>query len=105
MTLKELQAKHDELQASLAEFQALEDDSITAEMLETVQAQAEEFETVKADLKAMLDPQTVKEKKITPAEGITFDAPYYDLEGKVVWGATAMMLSEFVTLTKSIYGQ
>jgi len=52
MTLKELQAKHDELQASLAEFQALEDDSITAEMLETVQAQAEEFETVKADLKA-----------------------------------------------------
>ena len=60
---------------------------------------------VKADLKAMLDPQTVKEKEITPAEGITFDAPYYDLDGKVVWGATAMMLSEFVTLTKSIYGQ
>ena len=60
---------------------------------------------VKADLEAMLDPQTVKEKEITPAEGITFDAPYYDLDGKVVWGATAMMLSEFVTLTKSIYGQ
>lgn len=60
---------------------------------------------VKADLKVMLDPQTIKEKKITPAEGITFDAPYYDLNGKVVWGATAMMLSEFVTLTKSIYDQ
>ncbi|MDW3191667.1 MAG: CoA pyrophosphatase [Cytophagales bacterium] len=60
---------------------------------------------VKADLEAMLDPQTVKEKEITPAEGITFDAPYYDLDGKVVWGATAMMLSEFVTLTKNIYGQ
>lgn len=60
---------------------------------------------VKADLVTMIDPHTVKEKKITPAEGITFDAPYYDLDGKVVWGATAMMLSEFVTLTKRIYGQ
>ena len=60
---------------------------------------------VKADLKTMINPQTIKEKEITPAEGITFDAPYYDLSGKVVWGATAMMLSEFVTLTKRIYGQ
>ncbi len=60
---------------------------------------------VKADLKTMIDPQTIKEKEITPAEGITFDAPYYDLSGAVVWGATAMMLSEFVTLTKRIYGQ
>lgn len=26
--------------------------------------------------------------------------PYFDVEGKVVWGATAMMLNEFVTLLK-----
>ena len=60
---------------------------------------------VQADIQTMIDPQTIKEKQITPAEGITFDAPYYDLSGTVVWGATAMMLSEFVTLTKRIYGQ
>ena len=26
--------------------------------------------------------------------------PYFDVQGKVVWGATAMMLNEFVTLLK-----
>ncbi len=60
---------------------------------------------VNADLNMMIDPHTTKEKAITPSEGITFDAPYYDLNGNVVWGATAMMLSEFVTLTRRIYGK
>ena len=60
---------------------------------------------LRANLEEIIDPQTIKEKEITPAEGITFEAPYYDLQGHVVWGATAMMLSEFVTLTKRIYGQ
>ena len=26
------------------------------------------------------------------------DVPYFDVNGKTVWGATAMMLSEFVAL-------
>lgn len=42
---------------------------------------------------ALLDDMT---KKTTQMQfrGTTFDVPYYDVEGHVVWGATAGMLSE-----------
>lgn len=86
-------------------FQILPVVAYAREYPEFVPDEREVAGVVKADLKTMIDPQTIKEKEITPAEGITFDAPYYDLAGNVVWGATAMMLSEFVTLTKRIYGQ
>lgn len=33
-------------------------------------------------------------KEITPREGVTFHSPYYNVQGKTVWGATAMMISE-----------
>ena len=36
----------------------------------------------------------IKEKKIKNALGFNLMAPYYDLDGKVLWGATAMMVSE-----------
>lgn len=84
-------------------FQVLPVVAYAKEFPQFVPDEREVAGVVIADLSAMIDPHTVKEKKITPAEGITFDAPYYDLNGQVVWGATAMMLSEFVTLTKSIY--
>jgi len=29
-------------------------------------------------------------------------SPYYDIGGNVVWGATAMILSEFVTVLQEI---
>lgn len=29
-------------------------------------------------------------------DGVEFDMPYFDLDGEVVWGATAMVLSEFL---------
>jgi len=31
-------------------------------------------------------------------EGLEFDMPYFDIDGEEVWGATAMVLAEFVTL-------
>jgi 8-oxo-dGTP pyrophosphatase MutT (NUDIX family) len=30
------------------------------------------------------------------------DVPHYELEGKIVWGATAMMLSEFIDVAQSL---
>ncbi|CAN5523494.1 hypothetical protein BH23BAC1_BH23BAC1_19790 [soil metagenome] len=30
------------------------------------------------------------------------NAPYYDIQGYVVWGATAMILSEFLTIVRKI---
>ena len=31
-------------------------------------------------------------------DGLEFDMPYFDIDGEEIWGATAMVLSEFVTL-------
>ncbi len=44
------------------------------------------------------DPYILKEKPIQSALGLTLNAPYYDLNGKVLWGATAMMVSELCTI-------
>ncbi|MEX0812179.1 MAG: CoA pyrophosphatase [Chitinophagales bacterium] len=41
-------------------------------------------------------------KKITVAGGLEINSPYFDLEGKVIWGATAMMIAELVEVLKQI---
>ena len=40
----------------------------------------------------------LKEKEITAGSGMQLMSPYFDLENRTVWGATAMMLSELVTI-------
>lgn len=42
----------------------------------------------------------IREKKIQISSGLSIDAPYYDLAGEVVWGATAMILSELSELVR-----
>ncbi len=48
----------------------------------------------------LLDENKKGVKDITVRNGFRLSSPYYDLENKVVWGATAMMLSELVTILK-----
>ncbi len=43
---------------------------------------------------ALLNPDTIKTKTIEPAAGVKLKTPYFDVDGKVLWGATAMMLNE-----------
>lgn len=40
-------------------------------------------------------PELVKETFVEPTPGFKFKTPYFDVEGKIVWGATAMILNEF----------
>jgi 8-oxo-dGTP pyrophosphatase MutT (NUDIX family) len=49
-----------------------------------------------------LDESIKGKKMITPREFVTFEAPYYDVEGHTVWGATAMILSEMMELIKPL---
>ncbi|HRB93166.1 MAG TPA: CoA pyrophosphatase [Chitinophagales bacterium] len=49
-------------------------------------------------LSYFLEPGIIKEKPIKSAIGFTLMAPYYDLYGKTLWGATAMMVSELNTI-------
>ncbi len=49
-------------------------------------------------LRHILDPAKQQLTDITIHSGFTLrDVPYYHLDGQIVWGATAMILSEFQT--------
>jgi len=49
----------------------------------------------------LLQEKNSKTKKMK-SKGVEFDAPYFDLKNEVVWGATAIMLSEVKSIVQSI---
>ena len=58
---------------------------------------ADEFEVdevLEVSLDDLLHEKNKKEKPLTILQGVTIHAPYFDLNNKVVWGATAMILAE-----------
>lgn len=52
-----------------------------------------------ADIKRLLDPSIVKMKPFN-IRGDLIEVKYFDYEGNVIWGATAMILHELLTLLK-----
>lgn len=56
--------------------------------------------TLEIPLYRFFEPDIIKEKVIKNALGFNLMAPYYDLDGKVLWGATAMMVSELCAIIK-----
>jgi 8-oxo-dGTP pyrophosphatase MutT (NUDIX family) len=52
------------------------------------------------DITQLLNPDIVKETTIEPTPGLILKTPYFDVQGKVLWGATAMMLNELKWLLK-----
>ena len=52
---------------------------------------------VEVELDTLLDETIVGDSQIE-VRGITVDAPFYQIEGYRVWGATAMMISELLTV-------
>ncbi|MFY0598753.1 MAG: CoA pyrophosphatase [Cyclobacteriaceae bacterium] len=53
---------------------------------------------IEVPLEQLLDTTFLKEKEIEAASGYKLRSPYFELQNKVVWGATAMMLSELVDI-------
>jgi 8-oxo-dGTP pyrophosphatase MutT (NUDIX family) len=53
---------------------------------------------IEAPVSLLRDKSIVKKTDIKVRQGIVLEAPYYDISGHIVWGATAMMLSEFITI-------
>jgi len=58
-------------------------------------AQLLEFE-----VSSLLDPAYVKETVIELAPNMKLKTPYFDVQGKVLWGATAMILNELKYLVR-----
>lgn len=50
-------------------------------------------------------PEIIHAKKIKTFDGIIKDAPCYVVSGETIWGATAMMLSELLFMSKSFFNE
>lgn len=57
---------------------------------------------IELPVKNLKQPALVKETFVEPMPGLKFKTPYFDVEGKIVWGATAMVLNEFKHLLLNI---
>ncbi len=55
-------------------------------------------ELIETPLSLLRASATVKRKDIQISERFRLNAPYFDVYGNVVWGATAMMLSELLVI-------
>ena len=51
-------------------------------------------ELIEWEIDHLLNPEIIKETTIEPTPGLKLKTPYFDVQGKVLWGATAMMLNE-----------
>lgn len=56
---------------------------------------------VECPLSTLVNPSIVKETIVTPIENVSFKTPYFDIDNKIVWGATAMILNEFKAISCS----
>lgn len=50
----------------------------------------------------MFQHNVIKKMKMEFTPGSPVEVPYYDIQGHVVWGATAMIISEFLAVLKKI---
>ena len=53
-------------------------------------------------LEEILDEKRSRITSIPVTGRIRIEAPYYDIDGSIVWGATAMILSEFLYIVREI---
>ena len=57
-------------------------------------------ELIEIPFSYLMNDKIIKQKKIRSKAGFDLNAPYFDINGKVLWGATAMMINEIITLAK-----
>lgn len=54
-------------------------------------------------IKELSNPEIISTKRIKTFEGILKDAPCYSINGETIWGATAMMVSELLEMSKDFF--
>ena len=64
--------------------------------------QREVAEIIEVPLSLLLDSNVVKTKSFKVSIGFSIQAPYYAIKEHAVWGATAMMMSEFLSIYKDL---
>jgi hypothetical protein len=56
---------------------------------------------VEVALEEILNPDIIG-RKVINVRGVEVDAPFYNIQDHIVWGATAMMIAELVEILNSI---
>lgn len=57
---------------------------------------------IETELDAIIEDAAIKQKEIMAAGKYRMIAPHFEVDGEVVWGATAMMLNEFRMIVREI---
>jgi 8-oxo-dGTP pyrophosphatase MutT (NUDIX family) len=96
--------KMSELYISVSKYQVFPYLAWTSDSLE-LKPQLSEVKTIyEVPLSLLQNPDNLKFTDIRISERLTLPAvPYYDLYGKTVWGATAMILTELLDLMENTY--
>ncbi|MEZ5082146.1 MAG: CoA pyrophosphatase [Bacteroidales bacterium] len=58
-------------------------------------------EIIESDISFLFNPERIK-NTIINVRGYQIEAPYFDVNGKIIWGATAMILSELKDIIESL---
>lgn len=58
----------------------------------------EVYQLIELNVNDLLNPELLKETIVTPTPSLSFKTPYFDVNEKIVWGATAMILNELKVL-------
>ncbi|NOS92169.1 MAG: CoA pyrophosphatase [Cyclobacteriaceae bacterium] len=64
--------------------------------------QSEVVRIIEGNLSDLIQPDAIRTKEIVAAKIYPMLAPHFEIEGEVVWGATAMMLNEMRVIVKEI---
>jgi len=90
-----------ELYIMASHFNILPVVAVLASKPEIIADEREVQEVIIASLDDLLLTETSKEKDIL-VRGYEIIAPYFDISNEVVWGATAMIISEFITIAREV---
>ncbi len=59
-------------------------------------------EIIEFEIASLLHESTIRRGRVCLSNGASIEAPFYAVQGHVVWGATAMVLSEFKEILRGI---
>ena len=88
------------LYVPVSNFNVVPTVSFLEEKPEFVMDTHEVKELIETPLSLLFSPHNVKHKDLKVGNATIKNVPYFDVFGQVVWGATAMMLSEFITVVR-----
>jgi len=74
----------------------------STQKLKFIPDRIEVVEVVETSIEQLIDSTNVLEKTIHVQQQVKIRAPYFNLSNRTVWGATAMILSEFIETIKDL---